>query len=356
MESWSANGNGIKSKDVKDEDHDDANPGDVSPVDDLGAAMPSTPTVGRPKKAAASSSAPTAGTGAGVKKKRASGTRRATNGGGRGRKPKSEAIIKAEDEEDDDINNDMKVDSPVDRKNGNGMGMFKLDSPVDHKNENGMGMFIKSEFMPSEPTAHQSFEPPVTVTHPNPEFIDFPVQLPALVLERRAIMLKVHGIWDVSPVEPQIHTQWLARLPAHIQSQFYVQAEKYHARIMDIDEERDYDDAFIKQQLLKELYGPPKLTKPEATTTAAGAGNMNGGYGGASIFGGNNPMRAGNGNYGMVGHESQPQRRVDLNSIPPHPDYIERLQREQEAREKEIRELDVRTIFGKDLNFDGWHE
>ncbi|KAL2180000.1 uncharacterized protein P884DRAFT_275580 [Thermothelomyces heterothallicus CBS 202.75] len=56
------------------------------------------------------------------------------------------------------------------------------------------------------------------------EFVNFPAVLPESVIEREAILVNNNGVWTVSPVPIDVHAQWLARLPASLQTRFYLQA------------------------------------------------------------------------------------------------------------------------------------
>ncbi|GAB1313057.1 hypothetical protein MFIFM68171_03267 [Madurella fahalii] len=287
---------------------------------DAGPAIPSTPTPSRGKKAAAGPSTPTAGTGAGVKKRTSASAKRATNGSGRGRKAK----VQLKEEEDEEDANMMDHDNSISPKNGN-----ESESPIKiEANSN-------------------------TNNHLAPEFIDFPAQLDARVLERRAVLVKCGGAWMVTPVMPEIHAQWLARLPAQLQSQFYIQAE-YHSQSK--NNSGKSDSAGIHQQIMRESFeaaGP-------VNTQAAVARN-----GGVRPMSGTNihiPMdtaiqtgymprdaaAGSSGNNENSGNGYQ-QEHIDLNSIPMHPAYLEQLQREQELR-------DQQELFGNDGSaFDAWH-
>lgn len=309
METWAAS-----NAKAKEDGDDGGEPG--------AALFPATPTAGRAKKPP---STPTRGTGAGVKKRTSSSAKRATNGSGRGRKTKSQALVKEED--DDGDANGMDVDSATDRGNGT--------APATP---------IKPELDPL--AAHGSN----ASNHFAPEFIDFPSQLAPEILERKAMLVKFNGKWVITSVEPEIHAQWLARLPAQIQSQFYVQAEAHRNG-------EDNEDAAAQQQIMREsleaagrvnaqasnspaqMFAMPTASAQMPMATAVELGYMP-------------PPVAKNINNGNGNNRAQQPEHVDLNSIPMHPAYLEQLEREQ--REQELK--DQEELFGGGGGtFDLWH-
>ncbi|KXX81231.1 hypothetical protein MMYC01_201382 [Madurella mycetomatis] len=255
--------------------------------DDAGTAIPATPTAGRGKKVAAAPSTPAVSTGAGVKKRSSASAKRAVNSSGRGRGRKAKPQLKEEDEGDDDV--------------------VGFDNSIGPKNGNGSGSLIKTE-----PNSN-------TNSHLAPEFIDFPVHLAPEVLERRAILVKYGGAWTVTPVMPEIHAQWLARLPAQLQSQFYIQVE-HRAQCMNNGEESD-----VAANIHMSLGATAQMGYMPRDAAAGSSGNNkddNNGY---------------------------QQEHIDLNSIPMHSAYFEQMQREQELR-------DQQELFGNSGSaFDAWN-
>ncbi|KAL2149492.1 hypothetical protein VTH82DRAFT_8143 [Thermothelomyces myriococcoides] len=176
-----------------------------------------TPTSTRTKK-----SVTTPGTGAGVKK-RASATKRTP--GSRSRKAKSEAIIKMEDDADQDT---------VDEGDGDGGG-----DNNDHPDNDG-DEHVRMDEMLETPTkkktggvggkrtkaAGTGRKGNGTTAGPSvlDEYASFPTVLPEPVIEREAILVNNNGVWTVSPAPIDVHAQWLARLPASLQTRFYLQA------------------------------------------------------------------------------------------------------------------------------------
>ncbi|KAL2018648.1 hypothetical protein VTK56DRAFT_551 [Thermocarpiscus australiensis] len=325
--------NAKAAKNVKDED--------VAGGNDTGLSMPETPATARSKKAAGTPSTPGAATGAGVKKRANSGSaKRAT--GGRGRKPKAEEIIKMEDNDD----NDLAI----------------IDSPSIH----GTASRIKRELNAGASEHDMN-------SYVEPEFVNFPAVIPPMVLERQAVLVNFNGSWMVSPVSLDIHAQWLARLPAHIQTRFYTQAQAYGAsrngnngnngNTGNGSNNNSYiaaqdDDTAAQAQLLCENIHAQTSAQPThglpmpMSMPGNGNGNktknknklqfqlppipntnipmpidmaINMGYLPADAAAGNDN---GNGN----GH-------ADLHSIPFHPGYVEQLQREREQEEQDKQEL-----------------
>ncbi len=304
LDNWA--GGGAKAKDIKDEDGGSN-------------SAPHTPVPARTKKAAA-----TPGTGAGIKK-RASTSKRAANAtpGSRSRKTKSQAVIKTEDQELDDMEDDEMID---------------LTTPT---KKSGSSQ-VKAELGGTGSGANNYIQPV--------EFADFPTILPDMVLERQAILVNSNGTWTISPATVDIHTQWLARLPARIQSQFYTQTSSTSSNgtggndnggnksgagasnfILD-----DEDEA--SAQLIREHF---EAMNAADTGLLAGTGlpmqmpmpldmdfmNMEYLAPAANGNGSNNanvPDQAGN---------------IDLHSIPMHPSYLQQLERD--AREQEARDSDA---------------
>jgi hypothetical protein len=284
LDNWT----GGKAKDGKGEDAGDN--GD-----------PKTPATGRSKKTGATPS--TAGTGAGVKK-RASTSKRTntTTPGSRSRKVKSQALVKAEDEEQDDVEDD---------------DMMGVDTPT----KKGGASQVKAEFGKNGGNPANQFMPN--------DFTNFPAILPELVLERQAILVNLNGSWTLSPVTIDIHTQWLARLPAHIQSQFYTQATACSARKANNISNSfviDDDEGEATAQILGE-FNVAALKMPQLPSLP---GRMDAGL---DYF-----APANNGNNTAAARAGQ----VDLNSIPMHPSYMDEVERE--TRDQEARDRD--TLFG----------
>ncbi|KAK4120800.1 hypothetical protein N657DRAFT_683287 [Parathielavia appendiculata] len=314
LDNWNAG----KAKDAKDED-----------AGDDGA--PETPAAARIKKAAATPS--TGGTGAGVKK-RANTGKRATNStpGGRSRKAKSQALIKMEVGMDQDLN--LEEDEDV----------LAIESPTKKS-----GSRIKNEF---GAVGHH--------LNVNNEFDTFPATLPDAVLERQAILVYVNGTWTTSPVPIEVHAQWLARLPAHIQTRFYTQASGANMSQPadngngngflandDNDNNPNIDAAALQAQLLNEHFGGPNMLSSMGMSMCM-AGVEVGNYVSASATGvgqghgnGDDNGNRNNGNQAVAAAE------VDLHSIPMHPGYM--AQMEREAREQEAR--DHAMLFGNGSGF-----
>ncbi len=285
----------------------------------------------RTKKAAA-----TPGSGAGVKK-RASTSKRATNAapGSRSRKAKSQAIIKMEDQELDDMEDDEMIDLTTPTKKGG-------SSQVKAELGGGTGSGATNSILPIE-------------------FADFPAILPDMVLRRQAILVNNNGTWTISPATIDIHTQWLARLPARIQSEFYTQASSASSNdncgngngsnnksgtgannfILD-DDQNDQDEA--SAQLIREHFDALNAANIGVLASTGllmqmpmplDIDFMNMGYPApaANDHGSNNvnlPDQAG---------EIDQHGKVDLHSIPMHPSYLQQLERE--AREQETRDSDA---------------
>ncbi|KAL2160334.1 hypothetical protein VTH06DRAFT_1507 [Thermothelomyces fergusii] len=187
------NWNNGKAKDAKDEEA----AGDGDDVE--------TPVSTRTKK-----SATTPGTGAGVKKRTPAAKR---TPGSRSRKAKSEVMIKMEEDAYQDT-----VDGEDD----------------DDRDEDGDEHILMNE-IPETPTkkktrsiagrrANRKNTETTTGSWATDEYANFPVVLPEPVIEREAILVNNNGVWTVSPVPIDVHAQWLARLPAGLQTRFYLQA------------------------------------------------------------------------------------------------------------------------------------
>ena len=287
----------------------------------------------RTKKAAA-----TPGTGAGVKK-RASTSKRATNAapGSRSRKAKSQAVIKMEEQEHDDTEDDEMIDltTPT-KKGGSNQVMAGLGG--------GTGSGATNYILPTE-------------------FTDFPAILPDMVLERQAILVNNNGIWTITLATIDIHTQWLARLPARIQSQFYTQASSASsndnggndnggknnnsgtgANNFILEEEDEATAQLIREHF--DVIGAANIDLLAGTLPMLPLDMdfMNVGYLApvANDHGSNNvdaPDQAG---------EFDPFGNIDLHSIPMHPSYLQQL--DGEAREQEARDSDA--LFG---SLDGFY-
>ncbi|KAK3293293.1 uncharacterized protein B0H64DRAFT_444564 [Chaetomium fimeti] len=166
--------------------------------EDGGDAAPVTPTTSRSKKTAA-----TPGTGAGVKKRATPAKRPTIPPGSRARKAKSLAIVKMEQDTDminrmfeEDNEEDMEMpETPTKKKKGTGNRAARPE-PVDN-------------------------ELAAAITD---EFANFPAVMPDLVIQRQAVLVELDGVWTTTPSSAEVHTKWLSRLPAHIQSRFYSQA------------------------------------------------------------------------------------------------------------------------------------
>jgi hypothetical protein len=213
---------------------------------------------------------------------------------------------------------------------------------------------IKSEFG----NASESIAPNnMNVTNPGDniaaEFATFPTVLPEAVIERRAILVDVSGTWTLAPASVDVHAQWLARLPAHVQTIFYGQA---HSAAKNnkarnggdgvagngngngnsfILPEENMNDAAASAQFLSEHFN--------AVTTAGGmqlptlADTMMPTMGMSMSMGMGMGMGGGGGEAG----------NVDLYSIPMHPAYFEQLQRERDEREAQDQaERDQQLLFG----------
>jgi len=280
--------------------------------DDADDDGPKTPSKsGRGKKAAATPS--TGGTGAGVKK-RASTSKRSTvaaSGGSRARKAKSQAIVKLEEQNQDDDEEDDDED-------------ILPETPTKKGGSANRGHSSKNRYMV------------------NIDYSNFPPVLPEMVLDRQAIFVNTNGTWTPSPVSADAHAQWLAGLPAHIQTQFYTQVAASgkngaftHGNF--INDEGDNEEAAARAQLLGEQFGGAATGQVGGTLPNAGMNmnmnmpvgvNMGMGYAGAAANpGGHNGAKAG---------------KIDLHSIPMHPSYMEQMDREM--REQEAR--DHATLFG----------
>lgn len=290
-------------------------------------AAPETPTTTRAKK-----SVSTPGTGAGVKKRASTGKRTATSGTARGRKtPKSRALFKMDDDRDsNELANDLDME-----ENDNGM-LGDPESPTRNIKKQGGGgaARIKPEFGSVNSTTNNN------LNFIAPEFADFPLIIPDVVLERKAILVSLSGAWTVSPAPLDVHAQWLARLPAHIQTQFYAQAQGHST----VSASSGGDTAAA--QLMHEAFEaqhPGNLALHHSTAVHGGAsmglpvsmaidmGYMPAAGAGAAVGNG----QGGNG-------------EIDLHSIPMHPSYIRQL--EQEQRDQEAR--DQETLFGGGVGAD----
>ena len=233
---------------------------------------PRTPATGRSKKTATPS---TAGTGAGVKKRASTSKKGSTTPGSRSRKVKSQALVKAEDDESDDMMEDEEMgglDTPT-KKPG--------PSKTKAKAEPAKGPERTALVMPSD-------------------YTNFPDVLPEPVLQRQAILANLGGTWIISPVHIDTHTQWLARLPAHIQSQFYTQSTA-SGKFTAINKKNFTitEDDQAAAQLLTEQYNA-------AAAAAAAATNAR-------------PAQAG---------------EFDLSAVPMHPSYVDQAAREDEGKSK----------------------
>ncbi|KAL2193507.1 hypothetical protein P885DRAFT_81165 [Corynascus similis CBS 632.67] len=183
LDNWSAG----KDKDSKDEEAAD---------DD---AKAKTPAATRTRR-----NTTTPGTGAGIKK-RTSAIKRTP--GSRSRKAKPEAMIKIEDDvnqgtldddEDELVSMDQEVPETPTKKKARGRVAAKANKLKHNNNEFMMGILD--------------------------EFANFPNILPESVIEREAILVNNNGVWNLCPVPIDVHAQWLARLPASLQTRFYTQA------------------------------------------------------------------------------------------------------------------------------------
>lgn len=300
METW----NLPKGKDAKNEDAE----GDG----------PKTPASGRGKRAAATPS--TAGTGAGVKKRGSASknSAAAASGGSRARKAKSEAIVKMEDlnqDEDDDEEEENEDEDML---------------PETPTKKGGRANRVKSEF--GSKSANN--RPMATGI----DYTNFPAVLPNMVLERKAIYVNLNGTWTLSPVSVQAHAQWLAGLPANIQTQFYAQVtaaggKNGHSKFIDEDDK----EATAGTQLLGEQFNgavPVEGALPGAGINMPMGMGMGMGYDGAAA------PNAG-------GYHGAQTGKIDLHSIPMHPSYM--AQMEKDLREQE--ERDHATLFGGQNGF-----
>ncbi|KAL2263267.1 hypothetical protein VTK26DRAFT_7532 [Humicola hyalothermophila] len=297
----------------------EANDGNTAGSGEDGFPVPDTPTPVRSKKVP---STPTAGTGAGVKK-RAATTKRAANpnAGGRGRKAslKAQAAIKLEDddEQDDDEDDDMVI---IEKPNKVKAVETELNASID-----------------------------------TDMYANFPQRFPPEVLRRHAILVNEDGNWVVTATSPAAFADWLARLPANIQANFYAQEKHNGSRLASNTNNHDlYEpgsaEAAIQEQLLREnlqaqrsTHGPKQaLDYFNGNTTVSPAALNSLDY----------PVDAAS-TLGYLPNNANNNRAVDLHSIPMHPDYAARLQleREQGEREQEEREhekRDAQMLFGGD--------
>jgi hypothetical protein len=291
---------------------------------------PETPAAARTKKAAATPS--TGGTGAGVKKRGSTGKRATNTSGSRSRKSKAQALVKMEE----GIDQAQHLDDDED--------MLALESPT----KNPVNR-IKPKF---GAVGHN------TLNYSN-EYATFPSVLPDAVLERHAILVNVSGNWTLSPVPIEIHAQWLARLPAHIQTRFYTQAAAGNnnnnnlgghqtsggdgSEFLVDDNDANNDAAAVNAQLLGEHFnGLPGMSNMGAMSMSMAGVDM--GYLSAVGVGhhDNGNGAAGGGNSGGDHGNNGNQVTIDLHSIPMHPSYMAQLDRE--AREQEAR--DQAALFG----------
>ncbi|KAG7285094.1 hypothetical protein NEMBOFW57_009714 [Staphylotrichum longicolle] len=281
----------------------DAKKGDADAEDD----GPKTPGSGRGKKTAATPSS--AGTGAGVKKRGSASknSAAAASGGSRARKAKSDAIVKMEDLNQDEDDNDEEENEDEDML------------PETPTKKRGSATRVKSEFGGNKSANNRPMATGI-------DYTNFPAVLPNMVLERKAIYVNLNGTWTLSPVSIQAHAQWVAGLPANIQTQFYAQVtaaggKNGHSKFIDEDDE----EATAGEQF-------------------NGAVPVGGALPGAGM---NMPMGMGMGYDGAAapnagGYHGAQTGKIDLHSIPMHPSYM--AQMEKDLREQE--ERDHATLFG----------
>lgn len=286
----------------------DANDENTASAGEEGFAVPDTPTPVRTKKTG------TAGTGAGVKKRAANTNKRAANpaSGGRGRKAaQAKSNVKDENEEEED-------------------DMVMLDSP---NPENAIGAKIKSELNGAAGLDNV--------------FATFPKQIPAMVLQRQAILVNQDGGWVVTPIARTAHNDWLARLPANIQAEFYSQARSLDIAISNtnnntnanISADND-DEAAIQAQLIQEsLQAPLQHNANGLNAMLPSFSDMDLPVNAGARLG---YVHSGNNNHGAA----QNQQHVDLYSVPMHPVYAARLQQEREQAEREQEKRDREMLFG----------
>ncbi|KAK4155226.1 hypothetical protein C8A00DRAFT_13716 [Chaetomidium leptoderma] len=318
LDNWTSG----KAKDSKDEEDGD------------GAGLPETPAGPRTKKSVTTPSG--SGTNSGVKK-RASVSK---TPGSRSRKAKSQAIIKMEeleqDENDDAVNNDDE--------------MIDFSTPSKKKNVTG----LKTEFN-------------TNLNYTGPDYSNFPASLPEVVLRREAILVNLSGTWTVSPAPIDVHSQWLAQLPAHIQTRFYSQAHGV-ARGATTDAEGENE---VNAQLLGEPFNaaavaathfgngqqqqqlPPMhgTNLPMPLGMAVEMGYLPAPTGGPAVAAvGNGSNGAGNSNnddnnitQALGGGGEITAAAAGLHSVPMHPMYREQML-ERETREQEAR--DQAALFG----------
>ena len=277
--------------------------GDAAGNNGGGPAVPQTPaTTGRTRRTLATPSTPAASTGAGVKKRGGASTGRrtattASSGGGR-RKTRAQAAEAMEDGQGDDGGDDDDDDDDDD-------DLMLVDSPTPNTGARARGAAaaaIKSEF--GAASAGQ-------------EFANFPEVLPAEVLERQAILINNAGRWTAVRVSSDIHVNWLSRLPGDLQARFYAQAHQANKNNNNKNKNNNNNTSYISIDSDDNEAGAMPMQVP-----ADMAAQM--GYAGAA---------AGASGHGNADHG---QQHVDLHSIPMHPAYLERLQREQEARDSEV--------------------
>jgi hypothetical protein len=213
----------------------------------------------------------------------------------------------------------------------------------------------------------------------NSEYANFPSVLPDAVLERQAILVNVSGNWTLSPVPIEIHAQWLARLPAHIQTRFYTQAAGNNNGNNNLgqtsggngngngndflvdDNDADNDEVAVEAQLLNDHFGGRAGGGMQLSdmsnmgTLSMSMAGVNMGYLSAVGIGqhgnGNGAAAAGagdgRGDHGNGTGNNGNQATIDLHSIPMHPSYL--AQMEREAREQEAR--DQAALFGDQSGF-----
>ncbi|KAK4043596.1 hypothetical protein C8A01DRAFT_12900 [Parachaetomium inaequale] len=295
--------------------------------DDEAAGAPETPATNRTKKTAA-----TPGTGSGVKK-RASTTKRASaTPGSRSRKAKSQALIKME--EDAEQANDQDEDELM-------LDQNQLPETPTKKFKKGgaAARRIKSEFG-SESNA-PNMNPGDDIAN---EFATFPAVLPESVIERRAILVDVSGTWTLAPATVDVHAQWLARLPAHVQTIFYGQAHSA-AKNNNNAAARNGGDGVGNANANGNSFILPEENMNINDASATSAQQFisehfnNATAGGMQLPTLADTMMPAMG-MGMGGEAGN----VDLHSIPMHPAYFEQLQREREERDQA--ERDQQLLFG----------
>lgn len=200
--------------------------------------LPTTPSTSRTKKTT------TPGTGAGVKKttgrvgsaaaKRGTTTDTggATAGSRNARKAKSQAIVKMEENSEE-----AKMSFDFEETEGDDEAQAAHDDHDDHDLLNAAAdtpTKSKPKAMERLTSAGPSTAAETTSAVRNDnglEYADFPAVLPEAVLERRAILVRGDdGKWTDVLADIEVHKDWLSRLPAIAQSQFYAQAHRAERR------------------------------------------------------------------------------------------------------------------------------